>query len=66
MKCAVQKSGDSYRIDLIGNATFERKLVVDWNGTEYDILCKEEYPEEIRAYAAMKDEAGEYLQSSFK
>lgn len=64
VKCAVEKSGDSYKIALIGNATFERKLAVQWKGTEYKLVSKEEFPEEIRAYSEMKDEAGKYLQSS--
>lgn len=63
VKCVANKKGDTYSIDLIGNATFEREITVELHENSFNVLHVEEYPEEITAYNSMESSIEKYLRN---
>ena len=70
VKCIVHQDEESnaYSIDLIGNATYEYKalLEIDIDQPEgFKVLEKHEYEEETKLYAKMQDEVQSFLKTKW-
>ncbi|WP_050615275.1 diaminopimelate epimerase [Bacillus testis] len=53
VKCAVHQQEDQYTIDLIGNATYEYKVEMEYQPDGYKVGSRVDFPEEIAAYQQM-------------
>ncbi|MFS0781565.1 diaminopimelate epimerase [Bacillus sp. 1P06AnD] len=53
VKCNVHNMDGLFTIDLIGNATYEYTVDIDYTSADFSEIGRKEYPEEKRAYDAM-------------
>ncbi len=57
VKCvAHQKEDGGYMIDLIGNATYVKRLNVEWTSEKHQYETESDFPEEAKSYDAFQKE----------